>query len=150
MFRRLINKPHHIFWSLGIVFIIMGTIGVNLFVNIPLNSDGLIIEYWIVAFVSTSILTFFGLWYWLCIRFKLKLNFTLNFIHVIGTCLSLLVILYLLFNFSIHNEPQSYYSWFSITDLFIGNIIILLFSQIAIIINGILILIRRIRMLMNH
>lgn len=150
MLKRLINKPHHIFWSLGIVFIIMGTIGVNQFVDITLYNDVLIIEYWIVAVTSATLISFLGLWYWLCLRFKLQLNFTLNFIHVIGTSLSLLVILYLLFYFSINHEPLFYNAWFSVTDLFIGNIIILLFSQIAIIINGILILIRRIKMLMNR
>ncbi len=149
MYKKILSAPHIMLWSLIPVFLVMGLLGVDDTLNINIHDTYFVIELWKYMLLNIFILFGFGLWYWLCMRFKLKLIPRLSAIHAIGTVISLLIIFYYLgFDFR-SSLPRRFIESIYSQDVLLGNIILFFLSQIAMVINSFILLIRRIKVLIR-
>ena len=131
------------------MFILMGLLGINNTIDINVHDIYIVIDFWVCMLFCVILFFSFGLWYWICYRFKLQLSNWLSLIHAIGTGVSLIIIFYYLGFEPKLNLPRRYLDTTYYQEIIIGNIILFLVSQIAMVINSLRLLIRRIKVLIR-
>ena len=152
MFKQLHRKPYLIFWSLIPVFVIMGLIGIEATIDINIHDIYDVIEFWVCNVIAIAFIALLGLWYWVCDRLSLRLVNWLSMVHAVGTGISLVLTLYFLWMISTSELPRSAYEsamFIPDVDYIIGSVTMLVFSQLAMVINALILLVRRIKILIR-
>lgn len=150
MLKKIISSPHIILWSFLPVFLFMGLLNLDKTIDVNIHDTYFVIDFWICALLGFILVFFFGLWYWICKRFRLELLIWLSAFHALGTAVSLFIILYLAMVFDLNqNLPRRFVGNTYDIEIILGNIILFLMSQMAMVINSLVLLIRRIKLLMS-
>lgn len=147
--KKTLKKTEVLFWSFIPIFVLMGIWGINERVYIASDSSAIEFAFWKLCFGISLLFFGFGLWYWLCKRFKLKLSKILSIIHALGSGFSSIILLYFYGLFPLRRMPFQFSEELNLNEIILGGFILFVLSQLAMVVNGIFILIRRIRILMK-
>lgn len=146
--RKSLTQPHILFWSFIPVLHLMGIWGLDENIFFQFESTFIDFSYWWVCFIGSILFFCFGLWYWLCKRFKLKLSSLLSLIHGWGSGITSIVLLYYMGSLSKNQLSFRYHENVNPDEFILGLLILFVLSQLAMVVNGILLLIRRIKLML--